>query len=264
MRKFGSVLMMGAMVGIVIAIMILAGFGPAGSGRQADDKLEHAKHQLEALILLGTENAVGRIAAVVKWQGDWKSQLRPEEAAGQLAEKLGLNAPELSKVQDHTVYEAEGSYGKVAGKLSVMELDNRLYVVFRLDGTAEEAGELQQAQWNAGRVLLENGADVKWNASVQGLAPASERSGDRNADAIASASEKLKQIEMTAAKLKPAALDAYSDGTTVSRSYYIPSFSITSIVGEGKVSGLQMAVHTDTVTGLQEVSFGSPMLTIEY
>lgn len=244
----------------------------------AADRVSAADQQLESLIELGSANTDGSFISVVKWQGEWETSLSMKQAAAELAKQLGIGVPQPQMVQDHTVYAAEGSVAGAAAKLSVMEIDSGLYVVLLLNGNEGDTRELLAAQEQAGSALLKAGVDADWNGAVQGLSkevpdgsiPAGEgeaREGEaREGEGNAAVAETLKQLEASVQSmgLKPEGLDAFADGTTASRTYGIPSFSITTVIPGKGLSGLQIGVHTDTESGRQQISFGSPLLTIEY
>ncbi|GGA48265.1 hypothetical protein [Paenibacillus physcomitrellae] len=274
MRTRNAVVLISLMISLVTALLFVVGFGPgagkliqaAGNAAQAP-QLDQADAQLQQLLKLAREQVSGKLDTVVKWQGAWNSDLQAEPAAERLARQLGLSAVGTENVQGHEVYTSDGLKGGVMGKLSLMEVNGALYVIYRLDAEASAADELEQQQHEAGRVLLSNGVAAAWNGSVQGLAPLP---GEQAATATSSAdgsskdaSVMLSSMEKEAGELQASPIDSFEDGTTVSRTYEVPSFGITTLIN-GRKAGLQMASHTDTVTGLQQVSYGSPMLTIEY
>jgi hypothetical protein len=242
-------------------------------------RLMQANDQLRQLLQLARTQAEGEWTTVVKWQGmmstDAVGKRSVEQAAGLLATRLSLPSPEQENVQGHKVYATESSQDGMTGKLSVMKVDDALYIVYRLEGTllgTDASTVMLDRQQEAGGILLESGVDAAWNASVQGLAQTEagqvkmeHSSPDKGSNQPSSkdVSETLAQMEKAAQSLQVGAIDSFQDGTTVSRTYAVPSFGLTALI-HGKQVGLQMAVHTDTVTGRQEISFGSPMLTIEY
>lgn len=272
MKKRHSVMLMGIMISLTAAILLLSGFGPQSQAAALADRVSAADKQLDSLVRLADMNTDGSYISVVKWQGEWKTALSMEQAADQLAEQLGFNSPAPQDVQEHTVYTAEGNIDGIQGKLSVMEMEGGLYIVLLLNGSAETAGLIREAQHEAGALLLKAGVDANWNGAVQGLAGAKSEgqvlgSGKAASEyKAADPAQTIKRLEASVQGLglKPSAIDAFEDGTTVSRTYDIPSFSIKAAIGVHGKSGLQIGVHTDTVTGREQISFGSPMLTIEY
>lgn len=230
-------------------------------------KLEAAGSQLEALMQLGTKNTNGSFTSVVKWQGAWNhTPLSTVQAALELASALGLPAPLPEQVQDHKVYAAEGTLSGIAAKLSVMETDEGLYLVMLLEGTSEAAEAMKKAQEQAGRALLKAGVEADWNGAVQGFASKQRDVLGTDAQAGETASGMLSRIETSvqASGLQAEVLDDYADGTTVSRTYEVPSFSLVTSMSDGRNIGLQIGVHADTESGREQISIGSPMLTIEY
>ncbi|WP_162515354.1 hypothetical protein [Paenibacillus pinistramenti] len=264
-----SAMIIALMISLTAVLLFIVGFGPAGvkheSAADGKEQVGMAAKQLEQLLKLGEKQTDGRLDAVVKWQGAWDTRLTAEQAAEQLAEKLGLPLPKLEPVQGHNVFASEGLMGRLVGKLSVTEVDGSLYVICRVNADGSDSAELLRVQEKAGSVLLDNGVEAKWNASVQGLAPLSSEDLQPSEDSTSSAGavNRLSLMEKEAKELHASAVDSFEDGTTVSRTYEVPSFGITTLI-DGRKAGLQMGVHTDTVTGRQEVSIGSPMLTIEY
>ncbi|ANS75727.1 hypothetical protein AWM70_14895 [Paenibacillus yonginensis] len=270
MRTRNAVVLISLMIAWVTALLFVVGFGPVtgnsalAAGNTA--QLDQADAQLQQLLQLGRQQVTGKLDTVVKWQGEWKTSLQAKPAAERLAAQLALPAAGTENVQGHKVYTSEGLKGAVMGKLSLMEVDGALYVIYRLDAEASAAAKLVQLQHEAGQLLLDNGVAAAWNGSVQGLAPLPGKQAAAASSAGGSSEDTfvmLNHMEKEAGDLQASPIDSFEDGTTVSRTYEVPSFGITTLIG-GRKAGLQMAAHTDTVTGQQEVSWGSPMLTIEY
>ncbi|GJM72110.1 hypothetical protein HMSSN036_43260 [Paenibacillus macerans] len=58
-------------------------------------------------------------------------------------------------------------------------------------------------------------------------------------------------------------VEGFEDELTASQSYAVPGFPITAQSGKRQVA-LQLAVHHNADTGMDEIAVGSPLLTVEY
>ncbi|MEK5166632.1 hypothetical protein NYE69_30445 [Paenibacillus sp. FSL R5-0527] len=58
-------------------------------------------------------------------------------------------------------------------------------------------------------------------------------------------------------------VEGFEDELTASQSYAVPGFPITAQSGKRQVA-LQLAVHRNADTGMDEIAVGSPLLTVEY
>ncbi|RRJ61940.1 hypothetical protein EHV15_02330 [Paenibacillus oralis] len=258
--------------------------GPAAVGDppSAGDSLQAAGGQLERLLSIGTALTPAPYLVTVKWQGKWETQLAEEEAAGALATRLGLSEPLTENVQGHTVYNANGSSEGVRLTLNVTaQSEGRYYVVLRLEGAGGTAGSgerMLEVQQLAGESLADEGVQIGWNAAVQGIGLARTGAGtgtesepaesepNEPAPAERTVSAVLMGLEQQIKDklgLKLERVEGFEDELTASQSYAVPGFPITAQSGKRQVA-LQLAVHRNADTGMDEVAVGSPLLTVEY
>lgn len=262
-----------SLVIIVCAVMLVGLARLKNAERQAvvSDPIESAGTQLERLSSIGIAITDDPFQFTVKWQGEWKTLLSPEEAAGVLSSRLGLSAAKQKTVQEHTVYSAEGTMEGLPSKLAVTaQGEGKYYVVFRIEsvgGTAETLEHLSGVQQLAGESLADEGVQIGWNAAIQGGAlPATTVLGSGEAAGEPALNAALLDLEKRIRKdtdLKLERVEGFADDTTVSQTYAVSGLPVTTLSGEHRVA-LQIAVHRNAETGMDEISVGSPLLTIEY
>lgn len=250
---------------IAAFILLLVVLYQLSASRQAsptvvEDEVMSAESQWKELLDLGEQIIGDEISGTVKWQGNWSTLLDPEEAANVLTTRLGLPAAEQDMLQNHTVYSSSGSRDEFALHLNVTQLSSsEYYVVLRLEGEGWHAmASLSEQQALLGQSMLDEGIVAEWNAAVQGMR--------RQPDELESSSlkEALDVVEKEfPKKLDLTLVEQYEDQDTVSRTYY-SSYLPISVDSGGQKVGLQAAVHIHSVTGKQEFSLGSPLLTVEY
>lgn len=257
----------------IIALLLLAGLQRIAQKDEevsAVDQIEEAQKQLTILHEMGRSTSEQPFQMTVKWQGDWPTLLSPEEAAGALSSRLGLSDPKQVLEMAHEAYEATGSLDGLPAHLTVViRAEGGYYVLLRLEsagGSAEGLKRLETVQSLSGESLADEGVEVQWNAAVQGItwpgAGGSEDGSDQNPEQTLDQLEKRIQEQKTLhLKLKP--VEKFAELLTVSRTYSVKGWAITAMSGEQPVA-LQMAVHLNSGTGLNEISFGSPLLTVEY
>lgn len=264
-------------VGIWIIVLIagvtfIAGMQPVRPAESAGlgEQVEAVRSQWNQLVKFASQSTDGPFEAVIKWQGEWETELTPTQAAKQLSNHLGLASPILTTVQDHPVYQATGvtDNGGTMNLSIIAREKNCLYVVLRIEakGGQQQLMGLSIDQERAGSILQGEGAMVRWNGAIQAYAEG-KGNKDQSVKDVQS-KEALSQMEKVVSQglaTKPEPLDLYEDENTISRSYHIPSFVLT-LPGndQTKPIALQMAAHEDPITGRTELSWGSPMLTIEY
>ncbi|MBU5673272.1 YwmB family TATA-box binding protein [Paenibacillus sp. MSJ-6] len=250
---------------IAAFILLLVVLYQLSASRQAspivsEDEVMSAESQWRELLELGEQIIGDKISGTVKWQGSWGTLLDPEEAANVLTTRLGLPAAEQGMLQNHTVYSSSGSRDEFALHLNVTRISSsEYYVVLRLEGEGRQAmSSLSEQQALLGQSLLDEGITAEWNAAVQGMR--------KQPDELerGSLKEALDGVEKQfPKKLDLTLVEQYEDQDTISRTYYSAYLPISVDSGGQKV-GLQAALHIHSVTGEQEVSLGSPLLTIEY
>lgn len=262
MRKLGAYALI-----IILTAGVLLGFEKwNNSDSSKDHPVEDAGEQWTQLMAIGSEFVQGSIRATVKWQGEWSTLLSPEEAADALSSRLGLSSPIFDKVQDHDQYHATGDMNGVQSKLSVtVQEKGHLYVVLRMETEGTKGMDaLSILQYNYGNSLMDEGVAVQWNAALQGTSTvnAGDISGSQS---YVTQEEMLQQIEQHVTNtIQPLqVVESYEDVNTVSRSYEVPGLPLAVMSGDHKIS-LQVALHQNSDTGIQEISVGSPLLTIEY
>ncbi|MEC2343573.1 MULTISPECIES: YwmB family TATA-box binding protein [Paenibacillus] len=234
------------------------------------DPLKDAEQQLDALVAIGEAVTSNPFRITVKWQGDWDSLLSSEEAAGVLATRLGLSSPESGMVQGRTVYQSQGQIEGIHAELDLVTLEEgKHYAMLRLEAAGEDPAlwkQLQEAQRMAGESLADEGVDPRWNAAIQGMAwPASvKEEGEGSGDSVLAATlDRLESQIKRSAKLKLKQVEAFGDEGTASRTYRVDALPITILSGEHHVA-LQVAVHRNSGTGMDEITIGTPLLTVEY
>lgn len=234
------------------------------------DPLKDAEQQLDALVAIGEAVTSNPFRITVKWQGDWDSLLSSEEAAGVLATRLGLSSPESGMVQGRTVYQSQGQIEGIHAELDLVTLEEgKHYAMLRLEAAGEDPAlwkQLQEAQRMAGESLADEGVDPRWNAAIQGMAwPASvKEEGEGSSDSVLAATlDRLESQIKRSAKLKLKQVEAFGDEGTASRTYRVDALPITILSGEHHVA-LQVAVHRNSGTGMDEITIGTPLLTVEY
>ncbi|MGN8771143.1 hypothetical protein ACTNDP_15760 [Paenibacillus barengoltzii] len=234
------------------------------------DPLKDAEQQLDALVAIGEAVTSNPFRITVKWQGDWDSLLSSEEAAGVLATRLGLSSPESGMVQGRTVYQSQGQIEGIHAELDLVTLEEgKHYAMLRLEAAGEDPAlwkQLQEAQRMAGESLADEGVDPRWNAAIQGMAwPASvKEEGEGSGDSVLAATlDRLESQIKRSAKLKLKQVEAFGDEGTASRTYRVDALPITILSGEHYVA-LQVAVHRNSGTGMDEITIGTPLLTVEY
>ncbi|MNY28395.1 hypothetical protein D3C86_1623690 [compost metagenome] len=167
------------------------------------------------------------------------------------------------EVQNHLVYRSAGQVGLIPVKFSVTDGEEGLYVVTQINGISSgNTSDLKQAQSDVGRKLSRLGVDIRWNAAVQGSAPTLEKgtTSNQGEDVM----KLLTQVESKAGTFfELHRVEGFQDHYTASESYEVPSFPISVRSGDAEI-GLQMAIHLNTATGKNELSIGSPVLTVEY
>ncbi|WP_068778028.1 hypothetical protein [Paenibacillus sp. GM2] len=259
------------MIGFALIIMII---GFAGRDESKVNKVDAADQQWKSVLALAQNSSEGKLQATVKWQGTWNSLLEPGEAAYALTARLGLSIPEENEVQGHTVYNAQGSNSGVYSKLSVMpeEGGTSYYVILLMEGDARaNADAFRELQTIYGHSLQDEGVDVNWNVALQGSVASGFTKGlgmdaqspEYSGNSIQKLLNKIEQQTGSTFKLHKAEEYIDEDSQTISRSYEAGGLPISVRSGDYNVS-LQMAVHYNVDTGEQEISFGSPLLTVEY
>lgn len=264
MRKLGAYALI-----IILTASILLGFDKWNNNAHNKEQIhpvEDAGEQWTQLMVIGNEFVQGEIRATVKWQGEWNTLLSLEEAADALSSRLGLSRPTYDKIQDHDQYHATGDMDGVHSKLSVtIQKKGHLYVVLRMEVEGTEGMDaLRDLQYNYGNSLLDEGVAIQWNAALQGTA--SVNAGDISGSGSSTTQgAMLQQIEQQVSRtIQPLqVVESYEDNNTLSRSYEAPGLPLAVMSGDHKIS-LQVALHQNSDTGIQEISVGSPLLTIEY
>lgn len=264
---------------ILVCAMLLVGLqrirtiemtGAAQQEVDVSDPLKDAEQQLDALVATGRAVTPDPFRLTLKWQGDWSSLLSSEEAAGVLASRLGLSGPEAGTVQGRTVYQSHGQIEGIHAELDLVTLEEgKHYAMLRLDvagGDQTIVKQLQEAQRIAGDSLADEGVDPRWNAAIQGIAwPASVAEGgkDSGESLLTATLDRLESQIQRSAKLKLKQAEAFGDEGTASRTYQVEALPISVLSGEHRVA-LQMVVHRNNSTGMDEITIGSPLLTVEY
>lgn len=230
------------------------------SPNQANEPVMNAVSQWKEVLEIGLNTIGDEVAGTVKWQGSWYTQLDPAEAANVLTSRLGLPQAAEGVLQGHTVFSASGSLEGLRASLNLTQLSSsEYYVVLRLEGKGAEAMTfMTEHQEMAGQSLAEEGVAVEWNAALQGTMKQSDLP---KGSSLGEAMDKLEN--QFADELELTSVEQYEDQDTISRTYRSSHLPITVNSG-GELVAFQAAVHVHSETGEQEVSLGSPLLTIEY
>lgn len=260
----------------IVALIALLLLGVLQRTAQTDkgvspaDQIEGAREQLTILHEMGRTVSDQPFQVTVKWQGEWPTLLSPEEAVGALSSRLGLPNPKQVLEMAHEAYEATGSLEGIPAHLSlVVRADGGYYVLLLLKsvgGSAEAIKRLETVQSISGESLADEGVAVQWNVAVQGITwsgangagNVGEHSPEQTLDQLEQRLQEQKTLQL---KLK--LVEEFAEDLTTSRTYSVSGWAITAMSGERPVA-LQMAVHRNSVMGLNEISFGSPLLTVEY
>jgi hypothetical protein len=255
--------------------------------------LQYAQEQWEQLWKVGSQLTEGPAHITVKWQGAWSSSLTSEEAAASLANSLGFAAPTAEYFQGHQQYASVQATEDVKSTFTLTEqADGKYYVMVRVEAFNVEAfnkealDKLDQLQGNYGAILIEAGVGIQWNGAIQGELISSAESRNLNHGGnqkkelgvgkeireVREGREGPESTELITAKLESfmkmqwkevTGVDQYQDGNTMSLSYHVGDLPLAVVSGEQRIN-IQLALHQSSDSDKQEVSIGSPLLTIEY
>ncbi|MNM82802.1 hypothetical protein D3C81_948430 [compost metagenome] len=254
----------GIIVIIILLVVGVLGFENGGdASRVSADYVGDAEKQLDAVLSVGYSVTREPLDIIIKWQGSWNTAYEPEEGAKLIAAELRLAKPSAVKVQNHLVYRSAGQVGLTPVKFSVTDGQEGLYVVAQINGISHgNISNLKQIQSDVGRKLSRLGVDIHWNTAVQGSASTLGKgiTSNQGEDIM----KLLTQVENKAGTFfELRRVEGFQDHYTASESYEVPSFPISVRSGNAEI-GLQMAIHLNTGTGKNELSIGSPVLTVEY
>ncbi|MVO99824.1 YwmB family TATA-box binding protein [Paenibacillus lutrae] len=241
----------------LIAALLLAGWSAAGQRNPADDG---GRNDLAALLaaadgLLAQDASVTlRYAAPIAVPG---SDDALAAAGGQLAGSLGLPAGTLSRETGHPVYAATAplaSGGRLSLQLARLD-DGSSFIIARLEERAEAGLTALTAHLQTVRdALAAAGVHADANIVLQGDA------SDPRADAQAQAQQLQAHLS---GRLGTLELERYADGDTVSTT--MSSSRLQAYVQSGRHRvNLQAAVHTDSETGRNRITIGTPVITTSY
>ncbi|WP_460324248.1 YwmB family TATA-box binding protein [Paenibacillus sp. YSY-4.3] len=254
---------------IVVGAIIIKSLNTAGTTAKADAaysvEAASSRAQLGKLLAASEGLIQGSRQATVKWQGEWHTAMSLEAAAELLADRLGWVDLYAEKVHGNQVFYAEGAYGGaedvIHGKLALtLQEEGSYYVVLRLENSTDEGLQrLPEAGETWGEALLREGVRAKWNAALQGEAAeiVSMQGLPDSQAAFAALEARVKE------QLKLRAAESFADERTVSRSYAAEDLPIKA-QSAGQEISLQLALHWNTESDRYDVSFGSPLLTVEY
>lgn len=258
---------------------------------QKNQTLEFAQEQWAQLWKVGSQLTEGSAHITVKWQGAWVSPLSSQEAAASLADSLGLTTPTAAHFQGHQQYTSVQATKEVKSTFTLTEqADRKYYVMVRVEAFNKEGlAKLEQLQGSYGVILNEAGVDIQWNGAIQGELTSSanpidlnqevdeKRNSDVGQDSIDGKDGKKGREDEMPTKLilvkleslmkmqwkEVTRVDQYQDGNTVSSSYHVGELPLSVLSGEQRIN-IQLALHQSSDSDKQEVSIGSPLLTIEY
>lgn len=264
---------------------------------QKNQTLQYAQEQWEQLWKVGSQLTEGPAHVTVKWQGAWASPLSSQEAAASLADSLGLTAPTAAHFQGHQQYASVQDTQEVKSTFTLTEQeDGKYYVMVRVEAFNKEGlAKLEQLQGSYGAILNAAGVDIQWNGAIQGELTSSvkprsldrggnqknelgvgtedkEDNNDKECRAGREGREGAESTELILSKLESlmktqwkevAGVDQYQDGNTVSSTYHVGQLPLAMLSGEQRIN-IQLAIHQSSNSDKQELSIGSPLLTIEY
>lgn len=267
---------------------------------QKNQTLQYAQEQWAQLWKVGSQLTEGPAHITVKWQGFWVSPVSSQEAAASLADSLGLTTPTAAHFQGHQQYVSVQNTKEVKSTFTLTEQEDRkYYVMVRVEAFNKEGlDKLEQLQGSYGAVLNEAGVDIQWNGAIQGELTSSANPIDLNQEVDEKKNsdvgqdskegkegkegkngredredrEDEKYTKLILAKLESlmemqwkevAGVDQYQDGNTISSSYHVGELPLAVLSGEQRIN-IQLALHQSSDSDKQEVSIGSPLLTIEY
>lgn len=249
---------------------------------QKNQTLEYAQEQWAQLWKVGLQLTEGPVHVTVKWQGAWASPLSTQEAAASLANSLGFTAPTAAHFQGHQQYASVQVTKEVKSTFTLTEqAHGKYYVMVRVEAFNREGlAKLEQLQGNYGAILNEAGVGIQWSGAIQGELTSSAKLKNLNQQVNQKkepgvgekGGEGKEPTELILAKLESfmkmqwkevAGVDQYQDGNTVSSSYHVGELPLAVLSGEQRIN-IQLALHQSSDSDKQEVSIGSPLLTIEY
>lgn len=258
--------------GLILTVCIIVLLGMANQEKEQksfSNPVQLAHEQLLKVISMGEKAIQGPYQATIKWQGEWKTQLSPDEASGVLSTRLGLSEAVRKMVQDHEVYRTTGQFEGLKCDLSITGRGagaGTYYVVLRLEADRfTQVDDIAAAQDLAGSSLVDEGVQATWNVALQGEA-APQLNGANKEGAVnpGTLSDDLLALEHALkGELALKRVEGFVDENTVSQTYAAEGLPIAIASGNHPVS-LQMAIHRSSDTGQREISIGSPLLTVEY
>lgn len=261
---------------------------------QKSHTLQYAQEQWEQLWKVGSQLTEGPAHITVKWQGAWAVPLSSQEAAASLADSLGLTTPTAAHFQGHQQYASVQVTKEVKSTFTLTEqADGKYYVMVRVEAFNKEGlAKLEQLQGSYGAILNKAGVGIQWNGAIQGeltssvkprnldqggiqkneLGAGRESRESRKSRDGRDGRDSAESTRLILAKLESlikmqwkevAGVDQYQDGNTVSSSYHVGELPLSVLSGEQRIN-IQLALHQSSDSDKQEVSIGSPLLTIEY
>lgn len=235
---------------LALAIIILVGMTHVYA-----EKTESEADKLEQLIKTA-DKAIDHVERlVIKWQGGGHGDAK--EQADMLAHRLGLQQPERVLQTGHDVYRSERvADAHLAGILVnvVVTGENEYYAIVQLSGNEYTDQRLLTAlHKQVSQLLTDSGMKAAWNFAVQGTGVT-----------VSGASGQVKHIEeQLSGDMDMRALERYTDNRTASVSYEASDLPIGIRSGSHHLN-MQLAVHQDDEQGINRVTIGFPVITIEY
>lgn len=213
--------------------------------------------QLRTLVQLGEESIDTSLKIVVKWQGSWSNhgQETTYGNARNFADNMGLSPMVKLVDSEHTTYRSLSVVDAVNVRLNWQQISGyQSYVIVQLEAPSElQLPTLLRLQEKYKQGLNEIGISVEWNASVQG-----------NIKDVETVSKSMEKVEAhVKSRMAIHQIDRYMDTTTLSHSYTAPSLGFNLKSGTQSMD-LQTAVHQDGISGLNRITIGFPLITIEY
>ncbi|MGC5775224.1 YwmB family TATA-box binding protein [Paenibacillus pabuli] len=235
---------------LAVAIIVLVGMTHVYA-----EKTESEAGKLEQLMKMA-DTAIDHMEHfVIKWQGEGHGDAR--EQAEMLAHQLGLQHPETGRQTGHDVYRSEmvadGLHPGIRINV-VVTGKNEYYTIVQISGNERTNQHLLiSLHEQVSQLLTNSGMKAAWNFAVQGT------------DSLeGGASNQLEDIEkQLSGDIDMNAIERYTDTNTASVSYEASDLPLAIKSGTHNLN-MQLAVHQDGEKGINRVTVGFPVITIEY
>ncbi|AOZ93518.1 YwmB family TATA-box binding protein [Paenibacillus crassostreae] len=236
---------------LCISVMLIG----VGMNTFKDQQGNHEDNRLEDLIQWGHELVDSPLTIVVKWQGEWRTNGKksPIEAAQELASNIRVSMPELVSNTEYITYRSNTDIEGINVIFNWQVItEDRGYMMVTLECSDSTNEKSLISLHEKIKTHLSN-LDVEWNASVQG-----------SVDGELSTEEIMKEVEAQLHRnIDFNKVESYKDDMTISHSYRAPTLGFNLVSGENYID-FQTAVHRDEMLGINRITIGFPVITIEF